>query len=137
MKTQLLNKNGILKHVGMLLIILLLSVCCGSEYLFAQSSGFEDQPIAYSLTIKEVTIVHYGFKMPERIVNTIKPIVDIDQLSSQLMISNAPDYRTLNLYAEKVDRKARKESRRKGKTRVISTPNENALVYDNTAVEQE
>ena len=137
MKTQLLNKNGILKHVGMLLIILLLSVCCGSEYLFAQSSGFEDQPIAYSLTIKEVTIVHYGFKMPERIVNTIKTSVDIDELSSKLMISNAPDYRTLNMLAEKVDRKAKKEARRKGKTRVISTHNENALEGDKIAVKQD
>ena len=110
MKTQILDRNGLLKPVGMFLIlmgmylvILLLYIFFCSENLSAQSSGFEDQPIAYSLTIEEVTIVHSGYKMPERIVNTIKTSIDIDELSSQLMIRNAPDFEPMNVYAENVD----------------------------------
>ena len=122
MKTQILDRNGLLKPVGMFLIlmgmylmILLLYIFFCSEDLSAKSCGFEDQANANSLTITEVTIVHAGNKMPERIVSTIEPKVDIDELSSQLLIRNTTDFEPVNLYAQIVVRKMKAKSRRKDK----------------------
>ena len=117
MKTKLLDRNGILKPMGMLLIILLLSVCCCSEYVFAQKSCFEDQPIAYCLCIDEVTIYYTGYELPKRIVNPIEPSVNIDILSAQLMEHKTPYNTTSNLYAEnlKMDRKKRARKNKKAK----------------------
>ena len=122
MKTQILDRNGLLKPIGMFLIlmgmylmILLLYIFFCSEDLSAQSCGFEDQVDANSLTIKEVTIVHSGDKLPERIVSTIEPKVNIDELSSQLMIRNTADIEPVNMYAQIVVRKMKVKSRRKNK----------------------
>ncbi len=126
MKTQILDRNGLLKPVGMFLIlmgmylmILLLYIVFCSEDLSAKSCGFEDQANANSLTIKEVTIVHAGYKMPERIVSTIEPNVDIDELSSQLIIRNTDDFEPVNMYAQIVVRKMKAKSRRKDKTEKV------------------
>ena len=117
MKTQMLDRNGILKPIGMLLIIILLSVCCCTEYLFAQKSCFEDQPIAYCLCIKEVTIFYTGYELPKRIVNPIEPSVDIDILCAQLMEHKTPYNASLSMYADnaKVDRKKRARKNKKVK----------------------
>ena len=144
MKTQILDRNGLLKPIGMFLIlmgmylmILLLYIVFCSEDLSAQSCGLEKQSIAYNLTIKEVTIVHAGYKMPERIVSTIKPKVDIDELSSQLMIRNTADFRPVNMYAQIVVRKMKTKSRRKNKAKVVNTYKENAIGSDKVPVKLE
>ena len=93
MKTKLLEKNGFLRPVGLVLIIILLSAFCFTEYLFGQETEKKDQKIVLHMTIPEVVIVHTGFKFPPKMVfNPIEEPINVDQWAAELMYWNKDGY---------------------------------------------
>ena len=141
MKTQLIDRNGLLKPIGMFfillgmfLLILLLYVCCCQENLFAQSGTFVDDHYTYSFSEPEATIVYVRYKKPERIIRTIEPSVDINQLSSQLMMRNAYNLRGPIAYTEQVDNPIDKKSEKKGKKGIMKIEMKSAIKNEDVVV---
>ena len=144
MKTQLIDRNGLLKPIGMFfillgmfLLILLLYVCCCQENLFAQSGTFVDDHYTYSFSEPEATIVYVRYKKPERIIRTIEPSVDINQLSSQLMMRNTPNFRAPIAYTEKVDDPIDKKSEKKGKKGIMKIKMKTAIKNEEVIIKQD
>lgn len=135
MKAQFVDRNGLLKPIGMFfillgmfLLILLLYVCCCQENLFAQSGGtFIDDHYTYSFSEPEATIVYVRYKKPERIVGTIEPSVDINQLSSQLMMDNADNFGASIAYTGEEEDPIDRKSERKGKKGIMKIKMKDAI----------
>lgn len=144
MKTQLIDRNGLLKPIGMFfillgmfLLILLLYVCCCQENLFAQSGTFIDDHYTYSFSEPEATIVYVRYKRPERIIRTIEPSVDINQLSSQLIMRNTPYFKAPIEYTEEVDDFIAKKSEKNGKKGIMRIKMKTAIKNEELIIKQD
>ena len=93
MKTMFFERNGFPRPIGLVIMVILLGVCCCSQYLFAQGTGSKHQKIVLHLTIPEVTIVETGFTLPPRmVVNPIVQTFDADQWTAELKYWNKDRY---------------------------------------------
>lgn len=93
MRTMLFEKNGFPRPIGLVMIVILLGICCCTEYLFAQGTGNKDQKIVLHLNIPEVVIVETGFTLPPRmIVNPIEQTFNADQWTAELKYWNRNGY---------------------------------------------
>ncbi len=144
MKTQLIDRNGLLKPIGMFfillgmfLLILLLYVCCCQENLFAQSGTFIDDHYTYSFSEPEATIVYVRYKKPERIIRTIEPSADINQLSSQLMMHNTVSFGSPIVYAKGVDIPEDHKTDGKGKKGIMKIKMKSAIKNEDVVVKQD
>lgn len=126
MKTQLIDKNGLLKPIGMFfillgmfLLILLLYVCCSPENLFAQSGNFKDHHYTYNYSVPEATIVYVRYKIPGRIISTIEPKVDINKLSTQLIIRKTSAFENRVAHAEREEVKTEKKNKKQKREKTL------------------
>jgi hypothetical protein len=93
MKTKLLEKNGFPRPIGLVLIIIVLSLFCFSQYLLAQSSVKENQKANFPTMIPAVIVVHTGFKFPPRmVVNPIESPLHIEDWVAELKYWNNDRY---------------------------------------------
>ncbi|UCG28106.1 MAG: hypothetical protein JSV24_01740 [Bacteroidales bacterium] len=112
MKTYFFNQNGFPKSLGMVLIIFILGVSCCSQYLTAQSLEKSEAPVLYMLSIPEVTIIHYGFELPPRVVVSIIPTpIAVNDFVADYSYWNEPSHGSLEILATKMkDQKKSSES---------------------------
>jgi len=102
MKTKLLEKNGFPRPIGLVLIIIVLSLFCFSQYLVAQSSVTDKQKVTCSTMIPEVTVVYTGFKFPPRmVVNPIESPLNLEELVADLKYWNNDSYDDLEVLLAK------------------------------------
>lgn len=103
MKALLFEKNGFIRPIGLVIIFILLGVCCCTEYMFAQEPEKDENKITDHFKLKEVVIVHHGFKLPPRmVINPIEPQVDVNLFATNLLYWNKDRYDNLaNLLAKR------------------------------------